>query len=296
MRCTVAPSGKEEHPQLAKLVEWVEENADAEEVEKGLGRCLAAASAWVKEMVIGLQHFDTAEEIAIWETVLYTGLEACIPIDGESELMKLQNYNDVPPVPLLFTSQMSVAAMEEQLALVNVEVEGVEPSSTGQSKAATPKKANTYDPTTRTAALDAFKEAATTESIKKTGWLDTYKTCVQNPFVLFRARRGVGACDPRCVAITARMALHFLWTEKVPGLEGARWGKVRKGLVNLVIAQHPHLFSNASLQALPIANAIDFTLKNFVAEFSRWDAASQFSDLPEHSTMVSNAEVASTKY
>ena len=70
---------------LDKWVAWVEEHADAENIEASMSRCLSNVASWTKEMAqYAVKHFTGEAELKVWEAIFYVGMEACLPLDSES--------------------------------------------------------------------------------------------------------------------------------------------------------------------------------------------------------------------
>ncbi|CAK0884001.1 unnamed protein product [Prorocentrum cordatum] len=228
--------------QVHKFASWVEENTDAEEIEKTMGRCLSSVAVWSKEMSNLLGYFASEDEGMVWEYSFYVGLEACLPVDDEAPLNQDCYFNGVPKFPLLFTSKMTVDTMEKMMGMLGAKVKGVAPSTdakpSGNKGSENNTKKNKRDD--GAAALTAFKEhAADAATIKSTIWVDTLKTAIVNPFACLQE------------------------------------------IVNFVVNQSPQLFSAgylAGVPGVPSSGGNDNDVAKFVEEFLRGDDATNITN------------------
>ena len=58
-KCAEQPTSGDDAPALTKFVNWVEENADVEAMEKCLGRCLGVIARWCQQMEMCKGMFTT---------------------------------------------------------------------------------------------------------------------------------------------------------------------------------------------------------------------------------------------
>ena len=133
--------GRDDHPLVIDFAEWVEEHVDAEEVERSLSRCLHCVSWWCKEMSISAVEFAAYAEMDVWRRIFLTGVQACVPLDEDSSLTYATQCCGVPPLPYICAAKATADAVDNMLAVVNLELGG-----SGQSaRAAAPKRCSSWN-------------------------------------------------------------------------------------------------------------------------------------------------------
>ena len=295
----------EELPLLSRFVQWVEENADAEEVEKCLCRCLGSVAVWVKEALAASRYFEADAELQVWEHILFVGLEACFLLDEGSLLNDEKGFCGVPPLPFVFSTKLTMEQIEAKVALINLQIQGVE-ASTSKKKQQSPvqtcaKKAKVKKDDGATSAIAIFAKAATDgpSPQHETAWVDTLKTAILHPFNLLAALQRNSSCTDVVTIAAVRLALHLAWTEKVPNVEvKQRWGELRKHIVEMIISSHPLAFTPAALQCTSEGKVVLVagaqSLNHFMKTFSNSDDASIATLLAEESGAHSAQDAAVT--
>ena len=287
------------------FVHFVQETGDAEAIESDMDRVLAVSARWAARCASFLHLFASTEhDLQMLRVLFFTGLEAIIPIDTESEAAK--TLHGTPILPRLFDARSTFETVDSKFELLSIKVVGVPPSVVAPQKGCTPKRGRGNK--SEEGDCDAFRKLVADSDVVlsnsvSTEWIDTVKSLINQPFNVLQKLTGGEAhdCKQTVMQTIIRRALWYAWTATAPPMDPApkKWGILRRAGVNMILEHHPERFSRVALEQVTIQLEGSTTsergdVDSFLKLFNETDAASSFLDddveAPDTASTASNAD------